>query len=92
MRFIPFVVAGATLTFFITYAYAKPVINSEALWCGGYTNEGCSAFCGGQNLKYYTCGEGYVQMPSYKFDLTLTFKIVVSVIVVKARATDYPVS
>ena len=75
MRFIQFVIAGATLTLFNVYTYAKPVPVSEHAWCDGYSDLTCSIHCALETFYHSSCATGYVQMPSYKFDLTLKCKL-----------------
>lgn len=82
MRPIEFVIAGATLAFFNTYAYAIPVKESslngagqlQAEWCDGYTKDSCAELCQSQGYRSSHCSAAYVQMPSYKSDLVLTCK------------------
>ena len=77
MRFISFIIAGAMLTFFDIYAYAKPVrlddpgIGHLAPWCEGYNDDTCHSHCKSEGFKNSNCTAQYVQMP-YKFNLTLT--------------------
>lgn len=84
MRFVPFVIAGATLILFNTYAYAKPItvttLDSPGLpghlapWCDGYNETSCHVHCTSQGFPNSQCTSTYVQMPSYKLVLTLTCK------------------
>lgn len=76
MRFIPFIIAGATLTLFNVYAYAKPAnpIGKFTPYCGGYTEDECNLHCAEGGFSKSLCSE-YVQMLSYyTFDLMLTCK------------------
>ena len=84
MRFISFVIAGATLTFLNTYAYSMPVKmsmsssdsagNPNKAWCAGHTERGCHLNCLLQGFPFYACLNGYVWMLSYKFYPALTCK------------------
>ena len=79
MRFIPFIITGAMLSFFNLYAYAKPVMLSSLdepmQYCEGYTTHTCDQHCKSLGFKHSNCTYAYVQMSSYKFDLTLTCKL-----------------
>ena len=80
MRFISFIIAGAFFNIHV-YAYAKPVrlddsgIGHLVPWCDGYNDDTCYSHCKSQGFKYSNCTPMYVQMPSYKFALTLTCKL-----------------
>ena len=83
MRFIPFIIASAMLRVFNTHAYAKPVrleshnsgIGHLASWCDGYDDDTCHKHCVFEGYSKSQCTTKYVQMPSYKFDLSLTCKL-----------------
>ena len=70
------------LAFFDIYAHAKPVklsslddpIGHLAPWCQGYNDDTCHDHCKKEGFKHSNCTSVYVQMPSNKFDLTLTCK------------------
>ena len=80
MRFISFVIAGTAVTFFNTYAYAKPAKSPvsnldnaglrQADWCEGFSDLTCSIRCSAMGYTDHTCTAEYVQvqMSSYKFD------------------------
>lgn len=77
MRFIPFLIAGATFTLFNVYAYAKPVMESSssldslgppighmAPYCEGYSDDSCHTQCITEGFKNSVCSVAYVQLPS----------------------------
>ena len=80
MRFIQFVITCATLTLFNIYAYAKPVPSLDSVghledWCAGYDSDSCHNHCTHEGFTHSNCTTEYVQMPLYKFELTLTCKL-----------------
>ena len=57
MRFILFIITGATLTLFNTYAYAKPVPASslDQTYCDGYDNDSCHDHCIHEGFTHSNC-------------------------------------
>ena len=85
MRFIPLILAAATVTLFNVYAHAKPVTVSRLDNAGHLQLEKklgdlcppsiklmCEVHCELLGCSHYICSPGYVQIPSNRFVLRLT--------------------